>query len=208
MCTRAAKKFEARNDKDKIILRASIENQNTIYRPDDQGQLQLVRDQQWFQDEGFVLTPPSKGIKPRWAVQRIFKRSWWVNGQPPEPDYSGLDQQPWRHGPETEHRQLAIEDQPDYDGDQEAVLLDCRIQDFFHGLTEEERWEARLADQRLDDIDIPDIVWARANAQKKAHGKRTSKSSFCKTCSRKAANDAAREHEAESRKGLPHTEEL
>ena len=142
MCTRAAKKFEGRNDKDKIILRASIENQNTIYRPDDQGQLQLVRDQQWFQDEGFVLTPPSKGIKPRWAVQRIFKRSWWVNGQPPEPDYSRLDQQPWRHGPETEHRQLAIEDQPGYDGDQEAVLLDCRIQEVFYGLTPEERWEA------------------------------------------------------------------
>ena len=64
MATRAAKKFQARNDTNKIILRASIENHVTIYRPDEQGELQIVRDQQWYKEEGWLLEPPSKGIKP------------------------------------------------------------------------------------------------------------------------------------------------
>ena len=169
MCTRAAKRFEARNDLNKLVLRASIENQVTIYRPDEQGELQLVRDQQWYKDLKWVLDAPSKGIKPKWAAQRIQRRGGWKNGQPPEPDFSLLPEKTWLHGPGVEQKVLALQDKPDQDKpneDHQDPLIDCRIEDIYQDLTEEERRDARLADHRLDDIDIPDIITSGLGRQK------------------------------------------
>ena len=47
---RTAQKFVSRSDSTKLVLRASIENQLTIYRPDELGELQCIEDQQWFKD--------------------------------------------------------------------------------------------------------------------------------------------------------------
>ena len=79
---RMAEKFVARNDSTKIVLRAGIENQQFIYRPDKLNVLECIADQQWFKDQGFYLDPPSKGIKPAWARSRRTNRGRWVDGKP------------------------------------------------------------------------------------------------------------------------------
>ena len=78
--SRAKDKLVATNDKTRLVLRAGIENQQTIYRPDEHGVLELVSDQKWFQEAGLRLDPPSKGIKPVWARRRRYLRSQWVMG--------------------------------------------------------------------------------------------------------------------------------
>ena len=42
------------NDQSQIVLRAGIENQLTIYRPDKLGVLQFIDDEQWFQEQGSI----------------------------------------------------------------------------------------------------------------------------------------------------------
>ena len=64
--------------------------------------LECIADQQWFKDQGFYLDPPSKGIKPAWARAMRTNRGRWVDGKPPEPNYSKLDEGPWLHGPSLE----------------------------------------------------------------------------------------------------------
>ena len=110
--SRAKDKLVARNDKTRLVLRAGIENQQTIYRPDEHGVLELVSDQKWFQEAGLRLDPPSKGIKPVWARRRRYLQSQWVKGAPPAPNSDRLDDKAWFHGPEAERGPIpAIEDE-------------------------------------------------------------------------------------------------
>ena len=166
---KTAEKFVARNDSTKIVLRAGIENQQFIYRPDKLNVLECIADQQWFKDQGFYLDPPSKGIKPAWARSRRTNRGRWVDGKPPEPDYSKLQCGPWLHGPSIElGGLLALEDKPEHEA---GPVLDCRIEEFFQDMTEEEKYAARAADARMADIYVPDVLMNKARKLKKRHNK-------------------------------------
>ena len=66
----------------------------------------------------------------------------------------------------------ALEDEDlDEDGPADRpVVLDIRLQEFVKDMTPEELYAARLPDQLLADIDIPDVIWSRAVQRKKRHG--------------------------------------
>ena len=115
------------------MLRAQVENQLTIYRPDALGVLQDVADQQWVQDARIIPHQASKGIKNSWASARRKQRGKWENGVPPEPDYSRLDASPWLHGPNQEVM------------DQMRALED---QEFVQDLDKEEAWNCRHPDAK------------------------------------------------------------
>ena len=111
---------------------------------------------------------------PQWSRARLLKRHQWKDGVPPEPDYSRLDDQAWLHGPHQEKmQQLALEDE-DPAGTEELVL-DCRVEEFFQDLTEEEKWLARNPDARLWDIDIPDNLMRKASSKLRQHDSRKKK---------------------------------
>ena len=155
------------------MLRAQVENQLTIYRPDAIGVLRDVADQQWLQDASIIPDQPSKGIKRAWARARRAQGGQWKNGVPPEPDYSRLDASPWLHGPNQERmdQMRALEDEAP---GTEPLLLDCRVQDFVQDLDETEAWNCRHPDAKYVDIDIPDHLLAKAFQTRRAKGKRCS----------------------------------
>ena len=167
---RTAKKFQARNDKDKLMLRAQVENQLTIYRPDAAGVLRDVADQQWTQDARILPEQPSKGIKLRWARARREQRGHWPDGVPPEPDYSRLDASPWLHGPNQE-RQDQMRALLDEDPEEEATVFDCRVQDFVQDMDPAEAWERRHPDARYADIEIPYPLLNKAFQRRRALNK-------------------------------------
>ena len=119
------------------MLRAAVENQLLIYRPDADGVLQDIAGQQWVHDAGILAEYPSKGIKYAWAKARRDSRDQWVKDVPPAPDYSRLDGSPWLHGPNQERadQMRALEDEAP---EEEPLALDCRVQDLLQDLTEEE----------------------------------------------------------------------
>ena len=141
------------------MLRAQVENQLTIYRPDAIGVLRDVADQQWPQDARIIPDQPSKGIKRAWARARRAQGGQWKNGVPPEPDYSRLDASPWLHGPNQEVM------------DQMRALED---QEFVQDLDKEEAWNCRHPDAKYVDIDIPDHLLAKALRMNRGRGKRCS----------------------------------
>ena len=104
---------------------------------------------------------------PRWAENRLnLQHTEWREGVPPEPDYSPLDASPWLHGPGAERGPLPIEDQP---ADEESpVCIPLDLQEFAQCLTKEELHEVRSPDQRLLEIEVPDILWHKAVARKKS----------------------------------------
>ena len=130
------------------MLRAQVENQLTIYRPDAIGVLRDVADQQWLQDARIIPDQPSKGIKCAWARARRNKRGKWKDGVPPEPDYSSLDSSPWLHGPNQEVM------------DQMRALED---QEFVQDLDEEEAWNCRHPDAKyvVPDHTSQTTCWSR-----------------------------------------------
>ena len=79
---RTAARFKARNDQDKLMLRAAVENQLTIYRPSADGVLHDIADQQWVKDARILPEIPSKGIKQAWATARRDARCKWQDGVP------------------------------------------------------------------------------------------------------------------------------
>ena len=158
---RTAKRFQARNDKDKLVLRAQVENQLTIYRPDAAGVLRDVADEQWTQDARILPEQPSKGIKLRWARARREQRGHWPDGVPPEPDYSRLDASPWLHGPNQE-RQDQMRALMDEEQEGQTSVLDCRVEEFVQDLDDQEAMNCRVPDARYVDIDIPDALMAKA----------------------------------------------
>ena len=102
----------------------------------------------------------------RWAESRRSQKAAWPNGVPPVPDYAPLDSSPWLHGPATERGPLPIEDQP---ADEESpVCIPLDLQEFAQCLTKEELHEVRSPDQRLLEIEVPDVLWHKAVARKKS----------------------------------------
>ena len=156
------------------MLRAAVENQLLIYRPDADGVLQDIAGQQWVHDAGILAEYPSKGIKYAWAKARRDSRDQWVKDVPPAPDYSRLDGSPWLHGPNQERadQMRALEDEAP---EEEPLALDCRVQDLLQDLTEEEAWNCRHPDARYVDIDIPDALFAKATQRKRKTSRKCNK---------------------------------
>ena len=107
----------------------------------------------------------------RWAQTRRDQKAFWNHGVPPVPDYTPLDSSPWLHGPETERGPLPIEDQPEHEDS--PVCIPLQLQAVADSLTAEELFEIRSPDQRILEIDVPDILWHKAASRKKQYGKVT-----------------------------------
>ena len=106
----------------------------------------------------------------RWAQTRRNQSATWKDGVPPEPDYTPLDSSPWLHGPATERGPLPIEDQPETEAS--PVCIPLALQEVAESLTHEELYEVRVADQRLLDIDVPDLIFHKAVARRSSHNKK------------------------------------
>ena len=101
----------------------------------------------------------------RWATNRRAQKEHWNDGVPPVPDYAPLDSRPWLHGPATERGPLPIEDQPE-DEDSPVCIPLC-LQAVAESPTPEELHDIRSPEQRLREVDVPDILFQRAVASRK-----------------------------------------
>jgi hypothetical protein len=74
-----------------LFVRAIIQNQLFVFRPDHNHQLVLFEtlDQGW--EHQYPRFPPGRGIAPSVASKRVVDAASWPWGEPPKPDWSKLD---------------------------------------------------------------------------------------------------------------------
>ena len=179
----ALSKFRAAEESERIFVRAFVQNQLLVYRPDQDGQLQPVDDQTWARQ--CPRLPPGRGIPPRVAQQRVGEiRDAWQGGEPPEPDWAILD----NLGNYLEQGHDAPEDED------QIVEIDCRFEGL--QLTEEQIHMMRPPEERLATLQkvrpaVADLTAAQKNrCQHKARSRFRSRWSakFQKRHHQKASN--------------------
>ena len=90
VCTEGLRRFKAKNPL--VPLQGLIANQMLVVRPDETGDLKVIDD---LMDTAFLQKyrrmPPSRGIPPRWAADRVRQIQNWKDGIPPNPDWTQID---------------------------------------------------------------------------------------------------------------------
>ena len=167
-----------------IPLLASLQNQLFIFRPDAQGNLALVDDQAWTREQKVSRKPVGRGICSWTADQRVDQFRRWEGGEPPEPDWTQLD----NLGNYLHQMGMPAEPEPEA-----LVIDDFRFDDL--DLTPEQVHMLRPVEDRLASLpEVPGHIATRQEAKRRHDQRltrRKTKSRWAGTLSRRLSSEAS-----------------